>query len=59
MLDFADRCIKIVEAWSRGDDYEGIKIAPSRTTEELAPLLESRAKLLKEWADDDALWDFE
>jgi hypothetical protein len=46
-------------AWRKGQDYEGIEIAGPRSHLELAPLLEARAKLLTQWADDDALWEEE
>ncbi len=46
---------RLFENWSQGDDDKGIQISGSRTTEELTPLQESRAKLLTEWADDDSL----
>ena len=42
-----------------GREYEGIQIAGPYSHQELAPLLESRANLLVEWADDDALWEAE
>ncbi len=54
---FADRCLKLVDAWSKGLDYEGIQIGDRRSREKLAPLLETRAKLLTDFADDDSLWD--
>ena len=53
----AQRWLIMVEAWSKGREYEGIQIAGSHSHEELAPLLESRAILLLEWADDDTLWE--
>jgi hypothetical protein len=52
----AERWLKQVEAWSEGRDYEGIRIAGPHSHKELAPLLESRAKILIEWADDDSFW---
>jgi hypothetical protein len=55
----ADRWLKQVEAWNAGKDYEGIRIAGPHSHQELAPLLESRAKLLIEWTDDDSLWEDE
>jgi hypothetical protein len=52
----ATRWLRMVNAWNKGEDYGGIRIAGSHSNEELAPLLESRASLLIEWADDDAFW---
>jgi hypothetical protein len=55
----ADRWLKQVEAWNTGKDFDGIRIAGPHSHRELAPLLESRAKLLIEWTDDDSLWEDE
>jgi hypothetical protein len=52
----AETWLKQVEAWNEGRDYEGIRIAGTHSHQELAPLLESRAKLLFEWAGDDSFW---
>jgi len=56
MRAFADHWLKQVEAWKAGRDYEGIRIAGPQSDAELAPLLESRATLLREWADDESQW---
>jgi hypothetical protein len=53
----AARWLQMVHDWNRGEHYEGIKIAGSKSNQELAPLLESRARLLIEWADDDSFWE--
>jgi hypothetical protein len=53
----AERWLKQVEAWNEGLVYEGIRIAVPHSHKELAPLLETRAKLLIEWADNDSLWE--
>jgi hypothetical protein len=55
----AERWLKIVQAWSEGREHEGIQIGGPDSHQELAPLLESRAKLLIEWSDDDSLWQDE
>ena len=55
----AERWLKQAKAWNEGRDYEGIRIAGSHSHRELAPLLETRAKLLIDWADDDSLWEEE
>jgi hypothetical protein len=52
----ADRWLKVVDAWSKGLDHEGIQIGDPCSREKLAPLLETRAKLLADLADDDSLW---
>jgi hypothetical protein len=55
----AERWLKQVEAWNDFRDYEGIRIAGPHSHKELAPLLETRAKALLDWADNDSLWDEE
>jgi hypothetical protein len=55
----AERWLKQVEAWNAGRDYEGIRIGGGHSHKELAPLLESRAKLLMEWWNDDSFWEQE
>jgi hypothetical protein len=52
----AQRWLKLVEAGSGGRDCEDIRIAGPHSMQELAPLLESRARLLIAWADDESLW---
>jgi hypothetical protein len=59
MRAIASRWLKMTAAWRGGRDYEGISIAGSHARDELIPLLESRAQLLTEWADDDMLWEAE
>jgi len=53
----AMRWLAAVNAWNQGRAYEGFQIAGNLQNEMLAPLLESRANLLAEWADDDGLWE--
>lgn len=55
----AQRWLKQVDAWSEGQEYQGIRISGAHSPEELAPLLETRAKLLLDWTDDDSLWEEE
>jgi Domain of unknown function (DUF4826) len=55
----AQRWLKIVESWSKGQDYDGIQVSESYSNEALAPLLQSRSELLIEWADNDTLWEEE
>jgi hypothetical protein len=49
--------LKVVDAWSHGLEYEGYRIGGPYSHQELAPLLEARAKLLIDFADDESLWD--
>jgi hypothetical protein len=53
----AERWRKQAEAWSDGRDHEDVHISGFQSHRELAPLLDARAKLLLEWADDDSLWE--
>lgn len=54
----AERWLKLVDAWSKGlDDYEGLMIGNRHSRQELAPLLEARARLLIDFANDDSLWE--
>ena len=56
MRVFASNWLKMVEAWRQGRESENVRIAGLRSPEELAPLLETRARILLEWAADDSLW---
>jgi hypothetical protein len=55
----AERWLKQVKAWKEGRDYKGIRIPGPHSHKKLAPLLERRAKLLIEWADNESLWEEE
>src|SRR6516164_2189363 len=57
MRVFAQNWLEVVKAWKDGREIENTRIGDSSSHEELGPLLESRAKLLMEWADDDSLWE--
>jgi hypothetical protein len=57
MRAIAERWLRQVDAWSQGLDCEDIRIAGPCSDRELAPLLETRARLLMDWADDDSLWE--
>jgi hypothetical protein len=59
MRVFAGNWLQVVAAWKEGREVDNIRIGDSKSHEELRPLLESRAKLLMEWADDDSLWEEE
>ena len=55
----AERWLNVVVAWEDGREYEGFSIAGGHRNLELAPLLESRAKTIIDWTDDDSLWEDE
>lgn len=59
MRVFADNWLKVVQAWREGREIENTRIGDSSSHGELGPLLESRATLLMEWANDDSLWEDE
>ena len=52
----AELWLDVVRAWNVGREYEGFTIAGGHRDRELAPLLESRAKVIIDWTDDDSLW---
>jgi hypothetical protein len=41
----------------RGEEHPGTQIGTPEQWPTMAPLLEKRAHLLKNYADDDSLWD--
>lgn len=53
----ADRWLKLVAMWKDGRDDEELQIGDHHSRLELTPLLEKRAHLLIQWADDDSLWE--
>ncbi len=53
----AEHWLELVEAWKTDRDYQGIGISSDLSRPELAKLLESRAKLLMQWANDDSMWE--
>ena len=57
MRVFAKNWLELVAAWQDGREVENTRIAGSSSHEGLAPLLESRARLLLKWAEDDSLWE--
>lgn len=56
MRVFAENWLDVVNAWKEGREHENTRIGSQGSREKLGPLLESRAKLLMKWADDDSLW---
>jgi hypothetical protein len=59
MRVFAENWLNIVQAWKEGREIENSRIGNAVSHSALGPLLESRAALLMEWAQDDALWQDE
>jgi hypothetical protein len=57
MRVFAQNWLDVVKAWNEGREIENTRIGDPSFHEELAPLLESRAKLLMEWANNNSLWE--
>src|SRR5262249_18017564 len=55
LLSFEHRCHAAVPAWTAGREVENTRIGDPSLHKELGALLESRAKLLLEWAEDDSL----
>jgi hypothetical protein len=56
---FAEQWLIVVDAWHNGREFEGTLITGRTGNSELAPLLESRARIFLDWSDDDSLWDDE
>ena len=54
---FAQHWLDVVEAWRDGREPENTRIGDPSSREELGPPLETRARLLMEWAADDSLWE--
>ena len=59
MRVFAENWLVIVGAWKAGKESGSTRIGKPDLHGELGPLLESRANLLLEWADDDSFWELE
>jgi hypothetical protein len=57
MRVFAKNWLELVALWKDGREHENTPIAGSTPPAELAPLLKSRAQLLKQWAENDTLWE--
>jgi hypothetical protein len=57
MRAFARQWLRLVESSKQGQELEDYRIAGDSSPQELAPLLQSRAQLLLQWADDDSLWN--
>jgi hypothetical protein len=51
------RWFDVAEYMIRGEAHPSILVGEKTSWPELGPLLESRAKVLEKWAEDDLLWD--
>lgn len=56
MKVFARNWLELINAWNSGGIVEHTTIGDPSQREALAPLLQSRAEILAEWADDDSYW---
>lgn len=56
---FGQKWLEIVDAWRDGREVENCQLGDRDSHDELRPLLEARAKLLIDFADDDSLWEDE
>ena len=53
---FSSEWLAASEAMKRGEPYEGVKIGKPELWPEMAPLLQTRAEILREYAEDDGWW---
>lgn len=56
LLAFSNRWREMASYMERGELYPAIKIGPPESWPMLIPLLNSRAKTLYEWANDEEMW---
>ena len=54
---FSAEWVSVAESMRRGEDHPRTKIGAPELWSTMAPLLEKRAQLLREYADDDSLWE--
>jgi hypothetical protein len=54
---FSAEWLNVAESMKRGEEHPGTKIGTPELWPSMAPLLERRAHLLKDYADDDSLWE--
>jgi len=57
MRALAERWVDVASYLGRGEAHPSIQLGSSESRSQLAPLLLSRAKLLIEWANDNAVWE--
>ena len=56
MRAFADQWDEVANCLANGIDHPQITIGPPEMRSELAPILQRRAKILRQFADDDGAW---
>ena len=54
---FSVEWLSVAESMKRGEEHPGTQIGTPEQWPTMAPLLEKRAHLLKNYADDDRLWE--
>lgn len=54
---FSAEWMTVAEAMARGEEHPRTKIGPPELWPQMAPLLKSRAEILKDFADDDGIWE--
>jgi hypothetical protein len=54
--EIAQRWLSVVPYLRRGERHPTIRVGPPGTSADLAPLLESRAKLLLKWVENKDIW---
>ncbi len=59
MRVFAQNWLEIANAWKDGREIDNARIGELSDHDKLGPLLQTRANLLMEWAEDDTLWENE
>ncbi len=57
LVEIAGRWREVARCMERGEAHPSISIGPLEEAGELAPLLQSRANVLEEWANEDELWE--
>ena len=57
MRHFSSEWLAASEAMKKGVPNEGVRIGTPELWPEMAPLLRERAEILREYADDDELWE--
>ena len=54
---FSAEWLSVAESMRRGQEHPRTKMGRPDLWPTMAPLLQTRAKILREYADDDNLWD--
>ncbi len=54
---FSSEWLRASDAMKRGESYEGVKIGRPELWPKMAPLLRTRAEILRKYAEDDDWWD--